>query len=219
MTTFEPTAVFVSAVSKSIRQRQILNNVNLKVATGEISGIYGPNGSGKSMLLRIISGLVLPDRGKVNVFGTEIRRETEFPSSLGALIDGPGFLLDRSGKYNLELLASIRNIITSRRIIDVLEMVGLDPNDNRPVRTYSTGMRQRLGVAQAIMEHPRLLLLDEPTSALDNEGSQQIVNLLKNMQSQGVTIVTVSHKSSEINSLCGKIYKMQDGNLIEDLVI
>lgn len=213
MTINNAIAVNVSSVSKTIRKRQVLDKVDLKVTTGEIVGIYGPNGSGKSMLLRVISGLVLPDTGTVHVFGKRVGRDTEFPPQLGALIDGPGFLLDCSGLYNLQLLASICNSISSGRIIEVLKMVGLDPDDKRPVRTYSTGMRQRLGVAQAIMENPRLLLLDEPTSALDFDGAQQIANIIKAMQNQGVTILIVSHKSSELDDLCNKVYKMQDGQL------
>ena len=215
MTIDDAIAVNVSAVSKTIRKRQVLNKVDLKVTTGEIVGIYGPNGSGKSMLLRVISGLVLPETGTVHVFGKRVGRDTEFPPHLGALIDGPGFLLDCSGLYNLQLLASICNSIPSGRIIEVLKMVGLDPADKRPVRTYSTGMRQRLGVAQAIMENPKLLLLDEPTSALDFDGAQQIANIIKAMQNQGVTILIVSHKSSELDNLCSKVYKMQEGYLAQ----
>lgn len=165
------------------------------------------------MLLRVISGLVLPDSGTAHVLGKQVGRDTEFPTDLGAMIDGPGFLLDRSGFYNLQLLASIRNLISPQRITEVLEMVGLNPSDKRPVKTYSTGMRQRLGIAQAIMEHPRLLLLDEPTSALDSDGSRQIENILKQMQKQGVTILIVSHKASELVSLCDNIYKMHEGKL------
>lgn len=216
MTTNNTNAVNVLSVSKAIRERLILDNVSLQVGIGEFAGIYGVNGSGKSMLLRVVSGLVLPDSGTVHVFGMHVGRETEFPPDLGAMIDGPGFLLDRPGLYNLQLLASIRNVISSRRIIEVLELVGLNPGDKRPVKTYSTGMRQRLGIAQAIMEYPKLLVLDEPTSALDSDGSQQIENILKEMQKQGVTIIIVSHKSSELDSLCDKVYKMQNGQLARD---
>lgn len=213
MITNNTNAIKVLSVFKTIRNRLILDDVSLHVEAGKFAGIYGVNGSGKSMLLRVISGLVLPDSGTVHVFGRQAGRDIEFPPDLGAMIDGPGFLLDRSGFYNLQLLASIRNLISPQRITEVLEMVGLNPNDKRPVKTYSTGMRQRLGIAQAIMEHPRLLLLDEPTSALDSEGSRQIENILKQMQKQGVTILIVSHKASELVSLCDNIYKMHEGKL------
>jgi len=213
MTTNDTIAVNVLNVSKTIRKRLILDDVNWQVEVGEFSGIYGINGSGKSMLLRVISGLVLPNSGTVHVFGNQVGRDNEFPPDLGAMIDGPGFLLDRSGSYNLQLLASIRNLISQQRIVEVLSMVGLDPGDKRPVRTYSTGMRQRLGIAQAIMEHPKLLMLDEPTSALDTDGTQQIEMILKEMQRQGVTIIIVSHKDSELHTLCDSIYKMHNGKL------
>lgn len=213
MTTNDTIAVNVLNVSKTIRKRLILDDVNWQVEVGEFSGIYGINGSGKSMLLRVISGLVLPNSGTVHVFGNQVGRDNEFPPDLGAMIDGPGFLLDRSGSYNLQLLASIRNLISQQRIVEVLSMVGLDPGDKRPVRTYSTGMRQRLGIAQAIMEHPKLLMLDEPTSALDTDGTRQIEMILKEMQRQGVTIIIVSHKDSELHTLCDSIYKMHNGKL------
>lgn len=213
MTTNDTIAVNVLNVSKTIRKRLILDDVNWQVEVGEFSGIYGINGSGKSMLLRVISGLVLPNSGTVHVFGNQVGRDNEFPPDLGAMIDGPGFLLDRSGSYNLQLLASIRNLISQQRIVEVLSMVGLDPSDKRPVRTYSTGMRQRLGIAQAIMEYPKLLMLDEPTSALDTDGTQQIEMILKEMQKQGVTIIIVSHKDSELHTLCDSIYKMHNGKL------
>jgi len=210
------TVVAIRSVSKTLRQRLVLDKINLEVTSGELVGIYGPNGSGKSMLLRVISGLVLPDSGEVYVFGKRLGNDMEFSPDLGALIDGPGFLLDRSGLYNLQLLASICNVITPQRIVEVLRQVGLDPGDNRPVRTYSTGMRQRLGVAQAIMENPRLLLLDEPTSALDPEGVADIYGLLQELNGEGCTIILISHNQIEIQHLCRRIYRMQAGLLLPD---
>ncbi len=204
-------AVAVEAVSKKLRGLQVLENVNLLVSVGEIIGIYGANGSGKSMLLRVIGGLVLPDKGTVNVFGKSIGRDTEFPPEMGALIDGPGFLLDYTGMYNLELLASIRNHVSKADIRKVIELVDLDPDDSRPVKTYSTGMRQRLGIAQAILENPKLVLLDEPTSALDADGTKRVHNLLRELQASGITIIIVSHKPDEIEDLCSHIYEMRTG--------
>lgn len=210
------TAVAVKAASKKLRGHQVLSNIELVVNIGEIIGIYGPNGSGKTMLLRVISGLVLPDTGTVSVFGQHIGRDTEFPQGLGALINGPGFILDYDGLRNLELLASIRNQISKVDIQKAIELVGLDPNDRRPVKAYSTGMRQRLGIAQAIMENPKLLLLDEPTSALDPDGAKHIYNLLRGLRDQGTTIIIVSHNQAEIEILCNHIYKMQSGSLYDD---
>lgn len=206
-------AIQLTAVSKQFRQRPVLHNVNLTVPTGAMIGISGANGSGKSILLRIISGLVLPDQGTVRVFDQQIGRKQQFPDQLGALIDGPGFAAELNGRQNLALLASIRNRITAVQIDQALQSVGLDPSDGRAVKTYSTGMRQRLGIAQAIMEQPRLLLLDEPTSALDADGVHTIHTLLRTLQAQGCTIVIVSHHKTECETLCQTIYQLQDGRL------
>lgn len=208
-------AVAVKAVSKKLRGRWVLKDIDLFVDVGETAGIYGANGSGKSMLLRVISGLVLPDTGTVSVFGKKIGRDTEFPQEIGALIDGPGFLLDYTGMNNLELLASIRSRVSRADIRKIIERVGLNPDDDRPVKTYSTGMRQRLGVAQAILENPKLILLDEPTSALDLDGIKLIHNLLRELQASGATVVIVSHKSDEIKGLCSHIYEMRIGTIIQ----
>lgn len=209
-------AVRVENVSKKLRQHQVLDKVNLNVQVGQIIGIYGPNGSGKSMLLRVISGLVLPNMGTVMVFDQKIGRGTEFPRSIGALIDGPGFVLEYDGLSNLGLLASIQNRITKADIQKAIESVGLDPNDRRPLKAYSTGMRQRLGIAQAIMERPLLLPLDEPTSALDSDGTSHIHTLLRELNQQGTTTILVSHKPTEIEVLCNKVYRMEQGRLLGD---
>ncbi|MDL1896324.1 ABC transporter ATP-binding protein [Anaerolineae bacterium CFX7] len=213
LTTTQP-AIQIREVSKKLRGRQVLHKIDLDVEVGASVGIFGTNGSGKSMLLRVISGLVLADQGSVRVLGKMIGRDSEFPQSLGALIDGPGFLLESSGLANLELLASIQKRISRAEIRDALALVGLDPNDRRPVKAYSTGMRQRLGIAQAIMEHPKILLLDEPTSALDPNGAAVIHSLLEKMQKQGVTMILVSHNRAELGDLCNAVHQMQAGALL-----
>lgn len=200
-------------VSKRFGQRQVLSDVNLVVPAGHIYGISGPNGTGKSILLRIISGLVYADAGEVIVFGERIGREAEFPRNTGALIDGPGFLPHYSGSRNLQLLAMIRNQITREEIAATLRKVGLDPDDSRPVKTYSTGMRQRLGIAQALMEKPKLLLLDEPTNGLDLDGIHDTHRLLKEMKANGVTILLTSHSREEIRELCDAAFSMDKGHL------
>ena len=152
-------AVRLTSVSKDIGKRSILIDVNLAVPVGSICGIRGRNGSGKSVCLRVIAGLIRPTRGTISVFGQLLGGKVEFPDATGAMIDGPGVLHEFSAMLNLEMLASIRKLVGQHEIREVIEAVGLDPDDKRPVRTYSTGMRQRLGIAQAIMEAPRLLLL------------------------------------------------------------
>ena len=206
--------VDVQNASKTLGQRPVLVDIQLRVARGECVGIFGPNGAGKTMLLRLISGLIRPDQGRVYVFGRLLGEDIEFPPDLGALIDTPGFLPHRSGFYNLALLASIQNRIDENRIAEVMRMVGLDPEDSRPVRTYSTGMKQRLGVAQAIMEFPKLLLLDEPTRGLDPEGAQRIRHLLHDLKQQGTTMILVSHERRDIETLSDRVFAMYEGRLV-----
>lgn len=206
----------VNAVSKQIRRHLILDNITLQVLAKQTIGISGPNGSGKSMLLRVISGLVRPTRGTVRVFGKLIGKESEFPPLTGALIETPGFLPQYSGFKNLHLLAMLRNEITSADIQATLRRVGLDPTDPRAVKTYSTGMRQRLGLAQAVMEKPRLLLLDEPTNGLDREGMREIYRLLQELKTEGVTILLTSHSREEMQILCDAVFHLEHGLLSPD---
>lgn len=203
----------VENVSKTIKGKMVLENVSLRVPAGHIYGISGPNGSGKSMLLRVICGLVIPDKGTVRVFGKTIGKEREFPSDTGALIETPGFLPAYSGMENLRLLAMIRGQVSRQEIAEVMRMAGLDPDDRRPVRTYSTGMRQRLGLAQALMERPRLLLLDEPTNGLDRQGVQDVHQLLRELRQDGTTILLTSHSREEILELCDAEFWMERGRL------
>lgn len=165
------------------------------------------------MLRRIISGLVRPTAGQVRVFGAAIGSDVEFPPMTGVMIDRPGFLPQYSGLRNLQLLAMIRNQISQGEIAAVMQRVGLDPTDRRPVRTYSMGMRQRLGLAQAIMECPRLLLLDEPTNAIDPDGRQSIYALLRELRAEGITILLTSHSAEELNALCDRVFVMRNGAL------
>ncbi len=205
--------IAVQDVTKRIGKRTILDRISLSVPVAQIYGISGPNGAGKSVLLRVISGLVRASEGEVIVFGERIGQDTEFPRLTGILIDRPGFLSNYSGLKNLELLASIRNQITRDEIISVLDIVGLSPEDTRVTRTYSTGMLQRLGIAQAIMEKPKLLLLDEPTNSLDRQGVSDIHAILKRLRLEGVTILLTSHSTEELESLCDVVYWIERGRL------
>lgn len=205
--------VEVKGVFKRIGNRTILENVHLEVPAGMIYGISGHNGSGKSMLLRVICGLVIPNEGIVKIFEKVIGKEQEFPLNTGALIETPGFLLGYSGMDNLRLLAMIRNQITGEEIAEAIRTVGLDPLDRRPVRTYSTGMRQRLGLAQALMEKPKLLILDEPTNGLDRQGIGEVHQLLKELRKNGITILLTSHSHDELKTLCDATFLMDKGHL------
>lgn len=210
----QPLAINITSLSKRLGRHQILENLSFQLPQGQISGIRGVNGAGKSILLRLIAGLIHADKGTITIFNQQIGREIEFAPATGLIIDTPGFLPHYSGFKNLQLLAMIRNEITKAQISEAIHAVGLDAADRKPVRTYSTGMRQRLAVAQAIMEAPKLLLLDEPTSAMDSYGRQIIYTLLKKMQSDGVTILITSHHEEEILTLCDAVYEIQNRQLI-----
>jgi len=205
--------VEVEAVSKRFGRQLVLDDVNLTVPARQICGISGPNGAGKSMLLRVISGLVRPTDGRVAVFGERIGTDVEFPRDTGVLIETPGFLRNYSGIRNLELLAMIRNRVTREEIAATIALVGLDPDDRRAVRTYSTGMRQRLGIAQALMERPELLILDEPTKGVDRDGVRLVHDLLRDVKSKGVTVLLTTHSREELHDLCDAAYLMDGGRL------
>jgi len=209
-------AVVLKNVTKVIRGRTILDDISFQVPYAKIYGVTGPNGSGKSMLLRTICGFILPTEGEVFVFGERIGKDVEFPKDTGALIERPGFLTYLSGKKNLELLASIQNKIGEERIVEVLKLVGLDPDDNRPVRTYSMGMLQRLGIAQALMENPKLVILDELTSNLDRQGIASIHNLIKELNSEGITFILTSPNEKELEHICDKIFWIENGHIEQD---
>ncbi|WP_232337230.1 ABC transporter ATP-binding protein [Thermoactinomyces sp. CICC 10523] len=159
-------------VSKKLGNKQVLNDINLTVASGEVVGIVGPNGCGKTTLLRLVTGLIYPDRGEVRVSGRAVRLGLigELPASVGALIESPAFLPQLSGLKNLTILADIQQKINEQAVREAIKRVGLDPDNRKPVKSYSLGMRQRLGIAQAIMKKPNILLFDEPTNGLDQEG-------------------------------------------------
>lgn len=212
-TTTSEVVVHINNVTKRIGRRFILEGISLEIPAAKIYGISGPNGAGKSMLLRVISGLVRPSAGEVVVFGERIGQDTEFPWQTGILIERPGFLPHYSGMKNLKLLASIRNQITEEEIVSAIRLVGLNPDDTRLVKTYSTGMLQRLGIAQAMMEKPRLLLLDEPTNSLDRQGISDIHTLLENLRDEGVTILLTSHSLEELKKLCDVVFWMEGGCL------
>jgi ABC-2 type transport system ATP-binding protein len=208
-----PPAIKVTNVTKTIKNRTLLDNVSFELPEGMIYGISGPNGSGKSMMLRVICGLVIPDQGDIEVLGDQIGKRREFPHQTGALIETPGFLNQYSGRENLRLLGMINGQITMADIRRILTVVGLDPDDKRPVRTYSTGMRQRLGLAQALMENPRLLILDEPTSGLDRAGVKEMHQKLKEFNTSGGSILLTSHSKEELELLCHRIFWVENGKI------
>lgn len=186
------TCIEVQNVVKRFRDQVVLKNVSISFEKGQIHGIVGRNGSGKTVLFKCICGLMHPEEGVILVNGKRVGRDVDMPEDIGAIIEAPGFLPNYSGYKNLRFLANIRRKIGKEEILNVLKTVGLDPESRKHVGKYSLGMRQRLGIAQAIMEDPEILILDEPMNGLDNAGVQDIRALLLGLKTQGKTILLAS---------------------------
>lgn len=205
--------VKVENVTKYFKQEKVLDNVNLNLETGHIYGIVGKNGAGKTVLFKIIAGFIKPSSGKVIVDGKIIGVDEDFPDSLGLIIETPGFLSQYNAYQNLLYLSNIQNKISKEDIKNSIRMVGLDPDSNKKVGKFSLGMRQRLGIAQAIMENPNLIILDEPMNGLDKKGIEEVKELLLNLKSEGKTILMASHYTEDME-ICDKVFQMEDGKLI-----
>lgn len=203
----------VCDVSKSFRGEQVLRNVNLEFESGKIYGIVGRNGSGKSVLFKIISGFLQPDSGYVSANGKVVGKDVDFPADMGVIIENPGFIWYQSAKANLEYLAGIRKIIDRDQVAESIRKVGLDPASKKWVGRYSLGMKQRLGIAQAIMENPRLIILDEPMNGLDEQGVADMRKLFLELRDQDKLILLASHNKEDISSLCDTVYKAEQGNM------
>ena len=209
------TCIEVQNVVKRFRDQTVLKNVSISFEKGKIHGIVGRNGSGKTVLFKCICGLMHPEEGVILVNGKRVGRDVDMPESIGAIIEAPGFLPNYSGYKNLRFLANIRRKIGKEEILNVLKTVGLDPESRKHVGKYSLGMRQRLGIAQAIMEDPEILILDEPMNGLDNTGVQDIRALLLELKAQGKTILLASHNHEDIAALCDTVHEMDGGVLGE----
>lgn len=205
----------VDYLSKSFGKATVLNNINVSFSKGQIHGIVGRNGSGKTLLMKCICGFLKPTEGTVTVSGKVVGKDVEIPEDIGVIIETPGFVTNYSGYKNLKLLASVRGRISREDIEKAMELVNLDPKSRKHVGKYSLGMRQRLGIAQAIMENPKILILDEPMNGLDNDGVKHIRNVLLEMKKQGTTILLASHNREDISVLCDKVYEMDKGIIKE----
>ena len=204
----------VENLTKTYGKETVLSDVTIRFAPGKIHGIIGRNGSGKTMLFKTICGFVKPTSGKVLVRGKQVGKDVDFPKDLGLIIETPGFLPYFSGFKNLQLLASLRGIIKDDDVRAAMERVGLDPKMKKSVRKYSLGMNQRLGIAQAIMENPDLLVLDEPMNGLDNQGVQDMRELFLKLKSEGKTILLASHNREDIAALCDTVTEMDRGKIV-----
>ena len=203
----------VNDVFLTIKNVSILININVSFERGKIHGLIGRNGSEKTMLMKCICGFVKPTKGTITVDGKRIGKNCDFPENTGIIIETPGFIPYYSGYKNLKLLADLRKKITADDIKNTMRTVGLDPELKRHVRKYSLGMRQRLGLAQAIMENPDLLILDEPMNGLDKDGAADMRKYLLELKEQGKTILIASHSTEDIEMLCDTVCEMDNGVL------
>ncbi|HEW4834791.1 TPA: ABC transporter ATP-binding protein [Streptococcus pneumoniae] len=203
--------IILKNIELKLKKTCVFQNLNFSCKPGEIIGITGANGSGKSILFKLIAGLYSPSYGEVLINGENIVPERKIPANLGALIEEPGFINYYSGFKNLQYLASIRGVVGNQEINDTLKIVGLYEQKDQKVKTYSLGMRKKLGIAQAIMENPSILLLDEPMNALDKSSVENMRTLFRKLSSEkGTTILIASHSEEDIRILCDKVYAIED---------
>lgn len=202
-------------VNKSFKGEKVLEDINLELYDDHIYGFVGRNGSGKSVLFKLISGYMHADSGEVMVNGKIVGKDIDFPENLGALIENPGFLWYETGLENLNYLASINGKITKEEVRQAMQAVGLSPDSKKKTGKYSLGMKQRLGIAQAMMEHPDILILDEPMNGLDDQGVEDIRKMLLDFKAEGKVILVASHNKEDIRVLCDTVYKVNHGRLEE----
>lgn len=205
----------IKHVTKKFKEDTVLYDINISMERGKVYGFAGNNGSGKTVLMKCICGFLPVTEGSIRVNGKVVGKEVDFPESLGVIIETPGFLTNLTGLRNLEILAGLRGIIARKDIENAIRKAGLDPALKKSVSKYSLGMRQRLGIAQAIMEDPEFLILDEPFNGLDKHGVADIRSLLLDLKKQGKTIILASHNSEDIRILCDKVYEMDGGRMRE----
>lgn len=205
--------ITVKNVNKSFGKTLVLQNINVQFVANKIYGLVGRNGSGKSVFLKCISGFISPTSGEIYIGDQKIGKDIDFPNRLGFIIETPSFLPSLSGIKNLQYLASINRLIDRKQIEKYIELVGLNPDEKKHVSKYSLGMIQRLGIAQALMEDPKILLLDEPMNGLDNKGVEDIRKLLLDFKSESKIIILASHNREDISVLCDEVYEMDQGCL------
>lgn len=202
-------------VSKKFRTNIIYKNINLEIEKGNCVGFVGGNGSGKSVLFQLITGLIPIDSGKVVVNGVELgKNNRDFPQDVGILINEPGYISYLSGLNNLLLLAEIQNLIDENKVRETMIRVGLNPDDKTPVKKYSMGMKQKLGIAQAIMEDQSIIILDEPYNALDFNTNIEITKILEGLKSEGKTILLTSHQHDYMRKLCDEMYLIKEHDIV-----
>lgn len=206
-------AISIEHVNKDFNGEQVLRDVTHAFEAGKIHGIVGNNGSGKTVLFKCMCGFLFPSSGKIFIDYEQVGADMDFPDDIGIIIETPGFLPNLSGYKNLQLLASLKRKIDNKEIRQTIRRVGLDPDMKKHVGKYSLGMRQRLGIAQAIMEDPMYLILDEPFNGLDKSGVADMRELIKGLRKEGKTILLASHNANDIEELCDTVCEMDAGVL------
>lgn len=204
----------ITDVNKTIKKAPILRDINLEFTGGKVYGLRGKNGSGKTMLMRAICGLITPDSGIIDIDGKILGKDISFPESIGVLIENPAFIGNYTGFKNLKVLASIQNRIGDEQIRKALEDIGLDPDDKRTYRKYSLGMKQKLGIAAAVMENPDIIILDEPINALDDVSVEKVHDILEEQKKRGAVIIIACHDKEELDQLSDEIIEISDGRII-----
>ncbi len=204
----------IENVNKTIKKAPILKDINLSFEGGKVYGLKGKNGSGKTMLMRAICGLITPDNGTIDINGKILGKDISFPESIGVLIENPAFISNYTGFKNLKVLASIQGEIGDDKIRKALEDIGLEPDDKRTFKKYSLGMKQKLGIAAAVMEEPDIIILDEPINALDEASVENVRNILANQKERGAIIIIACHDKTELETLSDEIIEISDGKIV-----
>ena len=207
------TDIKIENVSKKIKSNMILKNIDMELTSGHIYGFRGKNGCGKTMLMRCICGLIIPTEGKIIINGKELHKDIKIPESIGALIENPAFLPQYTGFKNLKMLASLKGQISDEEVKLAINRAGLDPDDKRTYKKYSLGMKQKLGIANAIMGEPDIIVLDEPINALDEISVENVKKVFLELKEKGKLIIAACHDREELEYLCDIIYELKDGEI------
>ena len=204
----------ISHVSKIIKNNPVIKDISMELQSGAVYGFKGINGSGKTMLMRLISGLIRPSQGEISMNGKILGKDISFPNSIGVFLENPAFLDAYSGFNNLKLLASIKSVASDDDIRNTLLRVGLDPDSNKKYKKYSLGMKQRLGIAAAIMEKPEIVILDEPTNSLDEDGVDLVKHIVRNEKERGALVIVSCHDEEILKGMSDDVFLLEQGRLI-----
>lgn len=206
--------ITIEHVSKKFKENIIIQDINLELKKGKIYGFLGRNGSGKTILFKLIAGFLQPTSGIIKIDDKIIGKDIDFPNSCGVIIESPGFISSLSGYKNLKILADIKGKIDGNKIKEYMKTFELDPNDKKKVKTYSLGMRQKLGIIQALMENPEILILDEPMNALDEDSVKKVRDILLEIKHEKIILLS-SHNKEDIEVLCDEIYKVENSTIVK----